>query len=173
MNPSPDPLVYPIGRVVIPEHLAEADLESAYAALLRLPGELRATLARCGDLDRPIRPGAWSPRTLVHHLADTHLASFVRTKEALAAENPTVFAFDIERWAQLPDSRGAVEPAIEMLAGTHGRWVELLRALSSEDLERLWQHPARPGARPLWHLPLLYAWHGEHHRMQIERSLTP
>jgi hypothetical protein len=171
MDQAVDPQIYPIGRPTMPEQRADADLKGAFDALLRLPAELRQTLTGCADLDRPIRPGAWSPSILVHHLADTHLASFIRTKEALCAENPTVFAFNIETWAELPDSSGDIEASLRMLEGIHGRWVELLQRLSDEQLERLWQHPSRPGARPIWHLPLLYAWHGEHHRMQIERSL--
>jgi hypothetical protein len=165
-----DPLIYPIGRPVMPEALDHQELEAALRTIEGLPERLRTSLAACDDLDRPIRPGAWSPRTLVHHLADTHLHTWFRTKLALVEEEPTVPAYDVNAWAQTPDAAADVEGSLCLLEGVHTRWVDLVRRLSPEQLERRWRHPTRPGLMAIWQLAFLYSWHGEHHRAQIEHA---
>jgi hypothetical protein len=164
-----DPLVYPIGRPAMPEGLDFAQLEAALRSIEDLPERLRTTLVAC-DLDRPIRPGAWSPRTLVHHLADTHLHAWLRTKMALLEEEPVVPGYDVNAWAGTPDASADVEGSLCVLEGIHSRWPDLIRRLSPEQLERRWRHPTRPGSTALWQLAFVYSWHGEHHRAQIERA---
>jgi hypothetical protein len=165
-----DPLVYPIGCPVMPEALDLRELESVLHSFEGLPERLRTTLAACDDLDRPIRPGAWSPRTLVHHLADTHLHALIRTKMALLADEPTVPGYDVNEWASTPDAAADVEGSLRLLEGVHTRWPDLLRRLTPEQLERRWRHPTRPGLVAIWQLAFVYSWHGEHHRMQIEHA---
>lgn len=170
MTQQPDPAVYPIGLAVVPEQYDADAIERALQALEALPGKLRATLAACKGIDQPVRAGAWTPRVLVHHLADTHLHALMRTKMALTVDKPTVPAYDVNAWAATADASADVEPSLRMLEGVHARWADLMRRLSRTEHERQWVHPSRPGDRPIWHLALLYSWHGEHHRMQIERQ---
>src|SRR5262249_31195846 len=47
----------------------------------------------------------WTIRQIVHHLADSHVNSYVRFKWALTEELPTIKAYDEGRWAALEDSR--------------------------------------------------------------------
>lgn len=170
MSDTIDSQVYPIGRAVMPTALDHQELEAALQSIEGLPGRLRITLAACGDLDRPIRPGAWSPRTLVHHLADTHLHAWLRTKMALIDDEPTVAGYDVNAWAATADIAADVEGSLRLIEGIHLRWPDLMRRLSPDELERRWRHPTRPGLMTIWQLPFVYSWHGEHHRAQIEHA---
>jgi len=162
---------YPIGRPTLPEQLDAAAMASAIERITALPDELESALDGARDLDHAIREGAWSIAQVVHHLADSHMHAFIRCKLALTADAPAVSSYDVDAWAHTPDARGApVEPSLALLRALHARWVSLLGALEPEELERTWQVPARGVSYPLWRLPLIYAWHGQHHTAQIAQA---
>jgi len=162
--------VYPIGRPDLPTALDLGAVMVAIDRIEALPASLRATLDGCGDLDHPIRDGAWPIRTVVHHLADSHMNAFLRTKRALTEEAPLVESVDIDAWAATADTRVPIETALDLLAALHPRWVELLRGASPADLERPWHVRSDPAPRATWRLALLYAWHGDHHTAQIRQA---
>jgi hypothetical protein len=162
--------VYPIGR---PTYAPDLDLGAVMVGIDRieaLPAILRAAVDGCGDLDHPIRPGAWSIRALVHHLADTHMSAFLRTKRVLTEEAPRVEGVDLDGWARTPDATLPVELSLDLLAALHPRWVELLRGASPTDLERTWHVAVDPAPRAAWRLPVTYGWHGDHHVAQIRQA---
>jgi uncharacterized damage-inducible protein DinB len=135
----------------------------------QFPGALGRAVGHLvpAQLDTPYRPGGWSVRQVVHHLADSHMNSFVRFKWALTEECPTIRPYLQDRWAALPDAAVApVEPSLRILEGLHERWVRLLRSLDAEALEREFLHPESGRVR-LERVVGLYAWHGRHHLAQI------
>jgi hypothetical protein len=162
--------VYPIGRPDLPPALDLGAVMVAIDRIEALPAALRATLDGCGDLDHPIRDGAWPIRAVVHHLADTHMNAFLRSKRVLTEDAPTVESVDIDAWATTPDARLPLEPSLDLIAALHLRWVELLRGASPADLERTWHVRADPAPRTAWRLALIYGWHGDHHVAQIRQA---
>ncbi len=56
------------------------------------------------QLDTPYRPGGWSLRQVVHHLADSHAIGLVRFKLALTEDCPHVNKYNQEPFALLPDA---------------------------------------------------------------------
>ena len=72
-----------------------------------LPADLRRAVSPLtdGQLDTPYRPGGWTVRKVVHHLADSHMNSYVRFKLALTEDRPVIKAYDEKSWAELPDSQ--------------------------------------------------------------------
>lgn len=161
---------YPIGKAQFPQGLDLGRIMTAIDAIERLPDQLAGALEGCGDLDHPVREGIWSIRALAHHLADSHMNAYVRTKLALTEDAPVVKGYDEVAWASLADSRLPVEDAVALLRLLHGRWVELLRSTGPEELERSWVAPRTTEPRPLWRIPISYAWHGEHHVAQIVQA---
>jgi hypothetical protein len=162
--------VYPIGRATLP---ATLDLDAVAAAVGRieeLPELLRTTVAGCSDLDHPIRAGAWTIRQVVHHLADTHMNAFLRTKRVLTEVAPTVEPVELDGWARTSDAALAIEPSLDLLTGLHVRWAVLLRSLSPADLARPWHVHSDAAPREAWRLPLIYGWHGAHHAAQIRQA---
>lgn len=164
------PETYPIGRLELPSTLDLGALMVAIDRIEALPASLRSALDGCADLDHPIREGAWSIRTLTHHLADAHMHAFVRTKLALTEAGPTVCPYDVEAWARCADATVPVEASVVLVEGLHRRWVELLRSLGPAELERPWHVSGRPFTYALWRLPLVYAWHGDHHVAQLRSA---
>ena len=45
------------------------------------------------------RPGGWTLRQVVNHVADSHINSYVRFRWALTEESPLIKAYDEKAWA--------------------------------------------------------------------------
>lgn len=165
--PATDPR-FPIGKF----RRAEAnttDHAASVAVLAALPENLRAAVAGLSEaqLDTPYREGGWTVRQLVHHLADSHINSYVRMRLALTEEWPTIQAYDEKLWAELPDARTApIQPSLDILSGLHARWTTLLRSLSEEQWQRGYVH-SENGRQSLAEAVALYAWHSRHHVAHI------
>ena len=89
-------LQYPIGRFSYEGESSPARREQFINDISELPAQLRAAVAGLTDeqLDTPYRDGGWTVRQVVHHLADSHLNSYVRTRLALTEAVPTITAYD-------------------------------------------------------------------------------
>ena len=86
-------LRYPIGRFErLTAPLTRAARDAHIATLETTPARFRALLADVGDtqLDTPYRPGGWTIRQVVHHLADSHINAYVRMKLAATEDRPMV-----------------------------------------------------------------------------------
>lgn len=165
---TPD-LRYPIGNWSPPQgELSPATRASLLADIATLPAQVRAAVVGLNEaqLDTPYRPGGWSVRQVVHHLADSHANGFIRNKLALTEPNPTIKPYDEERWAELPDSTLPVEVSLRMLESIHERWAALLSALSADRFAAPYQHP-QTGPQTLDSSLSTYSWHGRHHVAHI------
>lgn len=164
---------YPVGRFERPTTTTARDRAEWIATLAALPGDLRALVEPldAAALERRYRPEGWTVRQLVHHLADSHLNAYVRTKFALAEDTPTIKTYDEAVWATMPDYQAPVEISLLLLDGLHQRWVALLRALPEASFQRAVKHPEW-GTLPLEHLVALYAWHSRHHTAHIRAALA-
>lgn len=162
-------LQYPIGRFTWDGESAPARREQFINDISALPAQLREAVAGLTDeqLDTPYREGGWTVRQVVHHLADSHLNSYVRFRLALTEDTPTIKAYDEAQWAQLEDaSRAPVDVSLTLLESLHDRWVRLLRSLQPEDFARRFNHPER-GPVSLDANLALYSWHGKHHTAHV------
>ena len=161
-------LSYPLGRFS-GEQVTTANRSRILLEIGELPGRLRDALEGLTDsqLDTPYRPGGWTVRQVVHHLADAHLHSYIRTRFALAEKEATAPAFDENAWAELKDARyGPTEPSLLLLEGVHTRWSQLLESLTEADWDKKFIHAARGPMTLRAHVPI-YAWHGRHHTAHI------
>jgi hypothetical protein len=161
---SPD-LRYPIGRLVRQSALSPAERAAALEAIAETPAKLRAAVRGLTEaqLDTPYRPGGWTVRQLVHHLADSHMHAYMRTRFTLTEENPPVKPYPENVWAELADAKAMpVELSLGILDGLHARWVFLFRSLTPDQFARTMFHPEH-GALTLDGLLKIYSWHGPHH----------
>ncbi|MFJ8267386.1 YfiT family bacillithiol transferase [Peribacillus asahii] len=134
---------------------------------------LRETVDSLSDeeLGRTYREGSWTVRQLVHHIADSQLNMYQRLKLALTDENPTVPAFDEEKWAIQPDTNLPVESSIKMLEGINERIVSLGNSLTEEQLDRAFTHQIN-GIITVATKVAKLAWHEEHHLAHIKIALS-
>jgi uncharacterized damage-inducible protein DinB len=135
-----------------------------------LPQKLNAAIENLNDeqLDTPYRPGGWTVRQTVHHVADSHLNSLIRLKLALTEDLPTIRPYYEDRWAELADSLLPIESSLKITEGLHLRWTRLLNSMNDEDFHRKLIHP-ETGEWTLGQMLGLYTWHGRHHTAHIER----
>jgi hypothetical protein len=164
-SPTPDDqLRFPIGRPQLPTvPLTPAERVPYLQQLAELPALLKAVVERTGP-ELPYRPGGWTGRQVVHHLADTHPNLYSRFRLALTEDNPTVRPFDEQGWAELPDV--AVTPlavSLALLENLHVRWVILLQQLNEAQWQRTFYHPRYQTTSTLDQALVQYAWHGQHH----------
>ena len=164
-------LRYPIGKfsVTPSDPISEASIDAAIQAIDEFPSQLKIETAVMTDdqLDTPYRDGGWTVRQTVHHVADSHMNSYVRFRLALTEDQPTIKPYNEKAWAELPDARTAgIGVSLSLIESIHERWVILLRSMTPADFKRPFLHPEN-GVRLLDWNTLLYAWHGKHHLAHI------
>ncbi len=165
----PEKLKYPIGRVNVPSEITETRRNTFIKEVADLPTLLRSAVDGMSlkQIDTPYRPDGWTIRQVVHHLADSHLNSYIRFKMALTEEEPTIKAYHEDRWAELADSRNTpIEISLTLLGALHAKWVILMQSLSEQEFERAFRHPDL-GLVTLNKALAIYAWHGKHHVAHI------
>ncbi len=158
-------LRYPIGKFQMAEHSSEAQRQEIIASIAEAPKRFRDAVAGLSDaqLETSYREGGWTVRQVIHHVADSHMNAYIRTKWALTEAEPTIKPYDEKSWAELEDAKRApLEPSLALLDSLHDRWVRLLRSLTPEQWKRTFRHPEM-GPMTLEKTLALYAWHGPHH----------
>ncbi len=164
-------LRYPIGRREQSTGYTTASRNAAIDDIAVLPASVRQAVAGLDDaqLDTQYRPGGWTVRQVVHHVADAHIVLYVRTRIALTEGNPPVKLWDEVTWGELPDALTmAIDASLSILEALHARFVHLLARLTSEQFGRCMQHPLW-GVIPVDELVEICAWHGRHHVAHIRR----
>jgi uncharacterized damage-inducible protein DinB len=164
-------LRYPISRFQARAGLSSAERAALIDDIAGLPAALRAAVAGLTgeQLETPYRPGGWPGRQVVHHVADSHMNSYVRFKLAVTETEPTIKPYDEAAWAELDDATGEdIEVSLALLESLHRRWTRFLRSLRDEQLERVFIHPDL-GRVTLDEAVQHYAWHGRHHLAHITR----
>jgi len=164
-----DDLRYPIGKFANPAHPSFADIQSAIDGIAACPRGLRAAVSGLNDaqLDTPYRDGGWTVRQVVHHLPDSHMNAYIRTKLCMDEDHPRITAYNEERWAAFADANaGPIAPSLAIIDSLHERWVRFLRSLLESAFKRTVDHPQN-GTMTLAQLVFLYDWHGRHHTAHI------
>ncbi|MBB6675192.1 YfiT family bacillithiol transferase [Cohnella nanjingensis] len=165
-----DPLSHPIGTFRPEENPTSARRAAWIAEIAALPGRLRSAVGHLatGQLETPYRPGGWTVRQVVHHLADNDMNAYIRFKRALTEEAPLASSYREDLWAELDDYRDTpIENSLVLLATLRERFVILLRSRSPHEFRRAFTSPAH-GEMTLDHALQRYDWHGRHHLAQIQ-----
>jgi hypothetical protein len=163
-------LKYPIGRFVKPTRLSSDVLSACITNIEEFPRRLEPAVTSLSDeqLDTQYRPGGWTIRQVVHHVADSHMNSYTRFKLALTEDKPTIKPYFEDRWAELIDGKTMpVEVSLNLLEGLHARWTVLLKSLSNKELKKTLVHPARGQEFELEEYIAEYSWHCRHHLAHI------
>ena len=166
-------LRYPIGKAPRVAELDAATRRQMIDSIAGTPARYRSLVAGLSDaqLDTPYRPGGWTVRQVVHHVPDSHMNAYIRTKLAVTEDAPAIRTYMEERWAELPEAKsGPVDMSLALLDALHQRWVAFLRALPEADFARTFTHPDW-GHVTIDGAIALYEWHCRHHGAHIELGL--
>jgi len=168
-HPSPDPVTQPAAYVAsLSEALGSRD---PLEVLAETPRNLRTAVA---GLTReqdgiPERPGKWSVREVVQHLADSDLIGAFRMRMVLAHDAPELPGYDQDLWARrLGYSESDVPTALQEFSNLRDSLLRLLRRAAPQDWRRVMRHAER-GEEPLEEMVRLYAGHDIVHLRQIAR----
>src|SRR5262245_61986361 len=170
-----DALRYPVGkfqRLAAP--LDAATRRTHIKTIEDTPATFRSLTAGLTDaqLETRYRPGGWTIRQLVHHVADSHMNAYVRMKLAATEDRPTVKTYHEELWAELPEAKSApVETSLALIEALHERLMAFLRALPPETWRRIFLHPEW-GEVSIDECITLYSWHCRHHTAHIKQALN-
>lgn len=149
--------------------IAPADIARAVDVIAACPLELRAAVRGLDEkqLETPYRDGGWTVRQVVHHLPDSHMNAYIRTKLGVTEDHPRIKPYDEALWSELDDNRHApVELSLTLMDVLHDRWIRFLRSLPDDAFNRTLYHPEN-GDMSVGKVVLHYAWHGRHHVAHI------
>jgi len=162
-------LRYPIGKW--PRNPA-ADASTCAPMIQQIaaaPAALAAAVKGLTDaqLDTPYRDGGWTPRQIVHHIADSHMNAYIRFKLCMTEDQPTVKPYNEKLWAETIDGKTApIAVSLSLIDTLHNRWVQFLRSIDPGAYGRTVVHPEN-GPMSLIEMLQLYSWHGRHHTAHI------
>jgi hypothetical protein len=162
-------LSYPIGKFERPPEVTPEMRSQFIETIAAGPARFREAVQGLNDqqLDTRYRPGGWTVRQVIHHVADSHINSYCRYRLALTETEPRVKAYEEKDWAELADAKTMpVEVSLALLDNLHARWVGLLRSLGDADFARTFQHSELGPVRLDTNLAL-YSWHCRHHAAHI------
>ena len=89
------------------------------------------------DLDKSDSEG-WTPRQVIHHMADSETQSYARLRRLIAEPGSTIQGYDEEKWAANPTLGYTTEPieiAIQVITAVRQSSFELLNRLNNEQLQ--------------------------------------
>jgi len=162
-------LQYPIGKY-IEQPFSEKQLKEWLLDIQTLPLHMEHAMLNLDEaqLHIPYREGGWSIQEIVHHVADSHMNAYIRFKNGLCEDNPTIKPYNQAAWASMPDTQQLpVNISITLLFALHLRWHEILKNMKREDWNRTLFHPEQQKTMTLWYMLGNYAWHGKHHVAHI------
>ncbi|OIQ72245.1 putative metal-dependent hydrolase YfiT [mine drainage metagenome] len=119
-------------------------------------------------------PDGWSPRQIIHHVADSETQSYARIRRLVAEPLGSIIqSYDEEAWAKNPTlgyEDSDVTNSIAVFKAVRASTLDLIKRLSPSDLERYGEH-SDSGQYTLVQWLESYVGHPNEHADQLERAL--
>jgi hypothetical protein len=122
-----------------------------------------------GEWDFRPAPGTWSPREVVHHLADSEMTAAIRLRLLVAQDHPTIVGYDQEQFAAELFYDRPVEASLDAFRAARATTAEILDRLSDDQFERTGTH-TESGAYGVERWLEIYAAHAHGHARQIRSA---
>lgn len=148
-------------------------LAAEYEASTKYVADIIAGLSH-SDLDKH-KEGGWSPRQIIHHLADSEAQSYARLRRLIAEpEGSVIQGYDEAAWASneiLGYTELPVENSIAVLLAVRVASLDILKRLKESDLSKAGIH-SESGAYSVGKWIEVYSNHPRDHGNQIKEALT-
>ena len=123
------------------------------------------------SLDSHAAEGEWTPREIVHHLADSEMTSAIRLRRLLAEDSPRIDGYDEEEFARRLHYDRPIENSLAALRAARETTADILDRLTEEEWQRSGTHSER-GAYSVEAWLEIYASHAHDHAEQISRAVN-
>jgi len=123
------------------------------------------------ELDARPAPGRWSPREIVHHLADSEMTSAVRLRRLVAEDSPAIVGYDQDEYARRLFYDRPIAASLAAFRYARESTVEILDRMTPEQWHRAGTH-SEMGAYSVEQWLEIYAVHAHKHAEQIRRART-
>jgi hypothetical protein len=114
-------------------------------------------------------PGEWSPREIVHHLADSEMTSAIRLRLLIAQDAPTLLGYDQEAFVRNLYPDRPIAPSLAAFEAARAATAPILRRLSEEQWQRAGTH-SESGRYTVEDWLRIYGGHAHDHADQIRRA---
>lgn len=121
------------------------------------------------ELDFRPAPRSWSPREVIHHLADSEMTSAIRLRLLLAQDHPTIVGYDQEAFAEVLFYDRPIEASLAAFRAARETTAQILERMDDEQFERTGTH-TEVGAYSVDRWLEIYAAHAHGHADQIRRA---
>jgi DinB family protein len=118
------------------------------------------------ELDARPRPGKWSSREIVHHLADSEMTAAIRLRLLVATDNPPIAGYDQEEFARRLYYDRPIEASIEAFKAARRSTAEILDRMTPAQWEREGTHTEH-GRYTTERWLEIYSTHAHKHAEQI------
>jgi hypothetical protein len=138
----------------------------------RPASEIQDALTGAGDADLDRRPaeGGWTPRDVVHHLADSETTSYIRLRRLLAEDGPIIQGYDEAEFARRLWYDRPISISLSVFQAVRASSAEILDRLTESDWSRRGVH-TESGDYAVEDWLEIYAAHAFDHADQIRRAL--
>lgn len=121
------------------------------------------------ELDKTSGDDAWTPRMVVHHLADSEMTSAIRLRRLIAEDKPSIPGYDEMEFARvLYYTDRPIEGSLDMFRSARQTTAQILDRLTEAQWERTGTH-SESGSYSVKDWLVIYANHGHDHANQIRR----
>jgi hypothetical protein len=121
------------------------------------------------ELDARPGPGRWTPREIVHHLADSEMTSAVRLRRLLAEDRPAIVGYDQNEFARRLHYDRPHESSLELFKYARLATAELLECMTEAEWQREGTH-SEMGPYTVENWLKIYAEHAHKHARQIRAA---
>jgi hypothetical protein len=121
------------------------------------------------ELEAREAPGEWSPREIVHHLADSEMTSALRLRLLIAQDAPTLLGYDQEAFVRHLYPDRPIAPSLAAFEAARAATAPILRRLSEEQWRRAGTH-SESGRYTVEDWLRIYGVHAHDHADQIHRA---
>ncbi len=121
------------------------------------------------ELDAREGPGEWSPREVVHHLADSEMTSALRLRRLLAEDGPLITGYDQDEYAVRLHYGRPIAASLAAFGAARASTAELFPHMSGADWSRTGTH-SDSGPYGVEDWLAIYGVHAHDHADQIRRA---
>ncbi len=121
------------------------------------------------ELDCPGPTGGWTPRQVVHHLADSEATAYVRLRKLIAEDDAAIQAYDEPEFARRLHYDRPIGSSLAVLKAVRVASLELLESLTLAEWDRRGMHE-ESGAYSVDDWLRIYSGHSHDHANQIREA---